>query len=707
MRIGIDVSSLPVQLAGVARYVCGLLTALSRLDKTNTYYLFLKNRDRGLFEHLGSNFNRISIPSLSRPARVLWQMAAPQKLAQRYDLDVWHSPHYLLPRGLRNVRTVVTFHDMTFFLMPELYSPAKKYFFQWMIRDAIRGADCIVATSRTTREDILKLFGEQYRNKVQQVYSGINGDFQPVRHRERLKQIRAELQAEKIVLFVGTLEKRKNLPMLLQAFRGLIHNGHPDARLVLAGQRENATSQMLKNIDALSLKDSVIYSGYFPEPQLPALYSAASLVVYPSRYEGFGFPVLEAMACGTPVLTSNNSGMKELAGNEFIQIAPNDVSAWTKKMHTVLSDAQLRRELVDYGLNRVRQFSWHDTAAKMLDIYTAEKSRGVTTPVSHPEFRGPETKPDAPLAFPALKHLSKEENAILRTLAYADIFDYPLTPAEIHSSLIATRATNSVIHAALASPELQNYMQHEGSFCFLKGKQHLMHERRERERLSDRLLLENQRILSLIRFFPFVKLTALTGANAFRNCKPQDDIDLFLIVDGKRIWSVYFALVCILKCLGKRDLICLNYLFGRKNLQIAGQNFFVAHQTAHLRALSGHEVLNDFLECNRWILNYLPQTRLEGAANGYPALQATLPAPPFHRVYSLVKQVLEKIGGLPIFDPFENLIYRLYGRHLRNRTRHLGESIKIDKEEIKLFTNDHKNHLMQKFQRRLQELQDR
>ncbi|MFQ5771684.1 MAG: glycosyltransferase family 4 protein, partial [bacterium] len=271
MRIGLDASCLPPLLAGAGRYICGLITALSNVDQSNEYFIFLKQRDLHWVNKLSSNFKLIVLPNFARPVRIAWQITRPHQLVTKYHLDVWHAPHYILPMNLKNVYSVVTFHDMIFFRFPEFYTATKRWFFQTMIQDAVARADAIVAVSKTTKDDINEIFGT-LPDKLNHIYSGTNGEFQPVADRETLRRVKLKFNTgDKYILFVGAFEKRKNLTLLLQAFHCLVHNGYSNIKLVMVGQKENGFDEINHTIESLGIANRVVLPGYVAESDLPAL----------------------------------------------------------------------------------------------------------------------------------------------------------------------------------------------------------------------------------------------------------------------------------------------------------------------------------------------------------------------------------------------------------------------------------------------------
>jgi glycosyltransferase involved in cell wall biosynthesis len=364
MRIGIDATALPLQLFGAGNYIVNLTQALLRLDKANEYVVFAKPDHAVLFA--GLNAQLVSVPLVNRIHRIIWEQSWLPVLTRTHRLDVLHSPHYTMPL-LKACPTLVTCHDMSFYLYPQTHLLYKKVFFRAMIPLAARRADALIAISESTRQDLLRLIKPPC--PVFTVSYGIAPYFQPAPEAEKLQARRKFDLPEKFILYVGNLEPRKNLPNLLRAFAGLIQQGLPHD-LVLAGSRGWKDNEIFTLINELALVGRVKFPGYIPQTELPAVYSLADTFAYPSLYEGFGLPVLEAMACGTPVITSNISSMPEVMGGAGILIDPNSVDELAKALFRVLTDQSLRATLATAGLARAKLFSWERAAIETLAVYT-------------------------------------------------------------------------------------------------------------------------------------------------------------------------------------------------------------------------------------------------------------------------------------------------------------------------------------------------
>ena len=366
MHIGIDATALPARLYGAANYTVNLVRALEQVDCVNEYTVFAKPEHASLFSSR-ERFHIVPVPLASRYFRIAWEQTMLPVLARRARLDVLHSPHYTMPFAA-GCASVVSFHDMTFFLYPQVHRAYKKLFFTYMMRFSARHAGAIIAISESTRDDVLRILKLEPR-KVFTVVYGIDRIFQPLRDEAMFAEVRQKYNLPpQYILYVGNLEPRKNLPTLLRAFARLVQKGLPHS-LVLAGSRGWMDSDIFSTVQELGLGARVLFPGYCPQPELPALYGAASLFVYPSLYEGFGLPVLEALACGVPVITSNVSSMPEVAGDAALLVDPHNVDELADKMEGVLEDAALRERLSCAGPERARAFRWERTARETLAVY--------------------------------------------------------------------------------------------------------------------------------------------------------------------------------------------------------------------------------------------------------------------------------------------------------------------------------------------------
>jgi glycosyltransferase involved in cell wall biosynthesis len=372
MRIAIDATSLPKEKTGAGRYIVNLIRALAHLDANNVYIIFAKEDDIPALGILPANFEIIPAASRARTLRLAWeQTALPWQIWHR-QIEVLHSPHYTTP-WLQVGRTVVTFHDMTFFLYPETHTWLKRLFFRFVIPRSARRADGLIVDSESTKRDMIQLLGLHLEH-IYVIHLAPNPGFLPIRDPIALDGIRRRYaNAEPFILYVGTLEPRKNLRMLLETYHSL-HHGGGRRRLVIAGKLGWGYQEIFATVRQLRLEEWITFTGYVPEVDLPLLYNAADLFVYPSLYEGFGLPPLEAMACGVPVIASDVSSIPEVVGDGGVLVNPRDSVAWKVAMERILADPNLQETLREQGLHRAARFTWERTARETLAVYQQVQS---------------------------------------------------------------------------------------------------------------------------------------------------------------------------------------------------------------------------------------------------------------------------------------------------------------------------------------------
>ena len=368
MHIGIDATALPQQPVGAGNYIIQLIRAFSRLGSAAQFTIFTQRHALPLLavdERPG--FKLVVLPDTSPPLRLLWEQTAFPLLAAQHKLDLLHSLHYTLPLAYPG-RCVVTFHDLTFFLFPHLHTLPKRYIFRLFIHLSRRKAAVIIANSESTRQDAIRL-AHVPPGKIHTTLLGVTPDFHPESNPAMLQAVRQKYGLpERFLLFVGLLEPRKNLPALLQAFASL-PTQQPPVKLVIVGRQGWMYQQTLALVHSLGLAQQVHFTGYVDQADLPRVYNLAEMAVYPSTYEGFGLPVLEAMACGTPVITTAVSSMPEIAGEAGLLVPPGDVPALAQAIQRLLSDPLERQRRSALGLARAASFTWERTALQTLAVY--------------------------------------------------------------------------------------------------------------------------------------------------------------------------------------------------------------------------------------------------------------------------------------------------------------------------------------------------
>jgi len=367
MRVAIDATSIPPQPAGAGVYAIELVRAMMERDAHDGYAVFARGAwfDDAASERRNWRVERVGAGS--REARLLWeQTRLPGSLA-RMGIDVLHSTHHTLPLRPMKTKRVVTVHDVTFFRIPERYPPARRMYMQTMTRLSARVADAIIVPSSAVRDDVVRTLGVD-SSKISVVYEAAAARHRPVTAAECLP-VRARYRVEApYVLSVGSREPGKNRERLVRAMRDLRDSGI-DRRLLIVGQPAWKHDDEETLVDELGMRDRVIFAGYVPDDDLPALYSACDAFAFPSLYEGFGVPVLEAMACGAPVVTSNVSATAEVAGSAAVLVDPRSTTSIRDGLRRALTDDGLRRDLATFGRARAAQFSWRRAADETYAVY--------------------------------------------------------------------------------------------------------------------------------------------------------------------------------------------------------------------------------------------------------------------------------------------------------------------------------------------------
>jgi len=369
MRICLDISPAVHHRAGLGRYTQELVTALMTIDTENEYVAFYNRPSEAQVDPPLDRLPHLTTNLPNKPWRMSVLLAQFMHLPQDRlfpGVDLFHATDHLLPR-LSQVKSVFTLHDLVFRFYPETHMPLNRWFLTLMMPRFLQAADAVIAVSECTKRDAIRLYGVD-ESKIRVIYEGVNPRFR-LATPEAISAVRQNHNLpEHFILSVGTIEPRKNLNTLLAAYRALRHRG-AEFKLVIVGKKGWLYQGFFRMLHELGLEDEVIFPGFVPDDDLPALYSAADLFVFPSLYEGFGLPLLEAMACGTPVVTSDVSSLPEIVGDAAITVDPHNAEELAEAILRILEDPVLRARLQNKGLARAKIFSWEDTAKRTLEIY--------------------------------------------------------------------------------------------------------------------------------------------------------------------------------------------------------------------------------------------------------------------------------------------------------------------------------------------------
>jgi glycosyltransferase involved in cell wall biosynthesis len=372
VRIGIDYTAAIRQRAGVGRFVHRLVAALLAIDRDNQYTLMYTRSNRKAPPPRLPSGPHVTAQSLlltERLANILWYklgLPLPIELIGP-AADVYYFPDFALP-PVRRGRSVITVHDLSFLLVPDCAETGLRAHLEKGVPMSVRNADFVTADSDNTRLELTTLLDVD-PSRVAVVYGGVDSHFHPVVDEQQLRAVRAKYGLfTPFILYVGTIEPRKNLSRLLRAHIRLRTKHGSRHRLVIAGGLGWLYQDVLHDIEEIATEHEVSILGRVSDEDLPALYSLADIFTFPSLYEGFGLPPLEAMACGIPVVCSNTSSLPEVVGDAGVLVSPYDVEGLSDALASLLDDPARRRDLSARGLERARQFTWDRSARQLIDI---------------------------------------------------------------------------------------------------------------------------------------------------------------------------------------------------------------------------------------------------------------------------------------------------------------------------------------------------
>ncbi len=353
---------------GIGTYVRNLVRHLARIDHETTYYLLCDPADEATLRDLAENFVPVFESSAGYSLRE--HFSIPRQL-RRLGVDLFHAPHYVLPL-LGRVPTVVTIHDCIHLLFPQ-YLPnrlASRYA-RFMIGHAVRRSALVLTVSEASRRDILRFYPGTDPKRVRVVPNAIDHTIIEDPGVEEIERVKERYQLhDRFVLYAGNIKPHKNLERLVEAFGCLKRDpAFGDLKLLIIGDEINRYGSLRRAVEIAGVRQEVRFFGFVPDRTLAALYRLASVFAFPSLYEGFGLPPLEAMACGTVVVTSNISSLPEVVGDAALLVDPHSAEAIAGAIARALTDEGLRRQLIEKGHERVGHFSWERSVQQIHEHY--------------------------------------------------------------------------------------------------------------------------------------------------------------------------------------------------------------------------------------------------------------------------------------------------------------------------------------------------
>lgn len=381
MRIGIN-AIFRFKPTGVANYICNLVYHLSEVDHKNEYFVFTTEENKQYFPIKQGNFKIIfcHLKSEGPAYRRIWEQLVLPKLIRSNSVDLLHCPMNVLPIMSR-CPAVVTIIDTQYFQNPDHFSFLRKNYLKYMMNVSLNRADGIITISEAVKKEIGECFPKNNHREIKVMHLGLDPCFRVVDDAGLIAGMKRKFGIQgKYILFSGYPHYRKNIPRLIAAFKKVLDLLHEPYAFVITGEMgtdESDIGNIKEAIDKYGMRDKVIFTGYVPGinirgekvQSMALLMNGADLLAYPSLYEGFGLPVLEAMACALPVLTSDIPVMREVAGNAAIFVDPYKIDDIAQGIYRGLTDYSLRRKIVLRGLERVKKFNWKTNASRTLEYY--------------------------------------------------------------------------------------------------------------------------------------------------------------------------------------------------------------------------------------------------------------------------------------------------------------------------------------------------
>jgi len=368
LRIGFDAKRAFLNNTGLGNYSRSVIASLSRYFPENKYFLYtpkvrVNSRTEGLLYQDNITIRTPRFPFL----KSWWRSRFVVKQLQKDRIDIYHGLSHELPIGIQHsgIRTVVTIHDLIFMRYPQYYKPADRKIYELKFKNACRHADKIIAISEQTKRDIIHFFKTD-PSKIEVVYQSCHPAFREKCSDENLSLVSTKYQLpENFILNVGTIEERKNALLIAKALKDIA----PEIKLVLIGKETKYATQIRTFLKEAQLEHRVVFLQNVAFKDLPAIYQLAKVFVYPSEFEGFGIPVLEALCSGIPVIAANGSCLEEAGGPESIYIAPEDVNGLAKAIENVLNNDVLQAAMIAAGKEYASGFTEEAHAKHIMKVY--------------------------------------------------------------------------------------------------------------------------------------------------------------------------------------------------------------------------------------------------------------------------------------------------------------------------------------------------